>query len=347
MKLHMIRDNFIQSFLCFLTINAISYAAGQDDGVNGNVPESGATAVETIAGFLKPSVFSVLVDEDLRALLNLSPAQSADVDRLLEERAVHYLEISKDAPGRFEERRSRTNSRSQFGLRDRALLKTVRELLNESQQRQLSRMMYLWNFGPVHIEQAYRYQPELRLTTKQASEIQNLNKMWVLTAIEKVQGDESTEPLYANEVLEPVLSDAYAFRRSRDESLENILSDNQLRRWRQLDLQNWVKLGPELLLNGHTEEASKRALDDGLVPYLVPYYELRLDDMNWTGKQRGQLRQLSLEIDSFYKEKNYRAWLDRQNAVIPEIDSLLSEEQRIIFREMIGEDAVVKDKIDC
>lgn len=297
-----------------------------------------------------PPEIHVCESSELLDLIGLTQGQHENLANLIDAWKTEYLERRKEIDALPEDD---VRSRRRWPPdRDRELNAEILKLLDDTQQEQFRWILALWNLGPVRLSDAHRryYQSELNLTPDQYRQLHQLQVRWVQEALPFVTAPgqpilRQQGPYVDYRARVVVGTAAWMSKADRDAVWTEILTPDQARRWRQIELQqHLLPQGVRFLVSGHDPQGTT-----GSYAHFVPYFEAPADSLNLSNEQKSRL----LEICTVYeespnpysqpgvdREERIGALREKQKRTLRQIEGVFTEEQRQRWNELLGEPSV-------
>lgn len=309
-----------------------------------------------------PPEVHVLESAQFRKQLDLDEETTERLDELLAEWKSDYLEKKKQVDALPED--NHVSRRGWPPNRDRELAASIDELLDDRQYQRFHKILALWN-GSFNGSPAFEYDRygDLQLSAKQHQQLHEFNVKWVLTALPKLTGpfDFSRESrLTKRSVLiarvEAINKLEREHKLERDQGWDRILSAQQARRWRQIELRKcFISHGFRLLLYRYRTESERDGAGRGMwEDYYIPYFTSPAEVIDWTDSQQEEVRAIIAEckrqppIEKPTSRAGWKALIDkaqeRQREYLRQIEGVMTEEQRKRWRAMIGEPHTALDE---
>lgn len=236
--------------------------------------------------------------------------------------------------------------------RDRELNAEIVALLEDDQRERFLWVLALWNLGPVKYATAHRreYQSELKLTPDQYRELYELQTQWVQEALPYVTAD--GQPILGEQsrgvnyqVVVVIGTAGWRFKADRDARWSDILSTEQARRWRQIELQQLLlPQGVRFLVTGHDPPRTS-----GSYANFVPYFEAPAESLKLSAEQKSRLLAICTDYEKSLnpssqpgvdREERIAALREKQKDALRQIEDVFTEEQRQRWRALLGEPTV-------
>lgn len=306
-----------------------------------------------------PPEIHVSESRQLMALLQLNDSQQSELREIIARWKSDYLarknQIDSLPPNDSLGRRGWPPSR------DRSLNATIDELLNDEQYQRFNEILALWNFGPVRSANAFRYdwQGELKIGSEQHRQLHDLNVQWVLFALPRLQGkfpfarnssdqDRGLNFRQSMDRLQQIATDAWKFKPERDQEWVGILSAEQARRWRQLELQRqFHSEGFRVLTKSYAERDALHLPNTGVMDdYRVPYFDFPARSLRWTPQQQTQLAKRISEFENQQgtrpqNRQEFIQWSrdqgELQRRYLRKIEAMMTEKQKKQWRQAVGD----------
>lgn len=242
--------------------------------------------------------------------------------------------------------------------RDRDLAADIRALMDEEQQQRHAQVLALWNYGPVRTNDAHnrRYQEELNLTAEQYVRLHELQLRWIENAWPFVTargqpsfGDPSIrvrdQALVSYQALVVIGTAGWKFKSQRDAAWTDILSAEQARRWRQIELQrHLVPHGVRFLVTGRSPERTS-----SIYAHFVPYFESPATSLQLSEEQQTRILEICQEYENSPapyrqpgkdREARIAALRTKQRQFLEDVEEVLTNEQTMRWHELLGEPTV-------
>lgn len=287
----------------------------------------------------------VCESESLLDLLELTDEQRERLGQRLDAWKAGYLERKKEIDALPED-----DVRGRRGWppnRDRELNAELLELLDDEQQKRFNWIMKLWNYGPVRFPDAHNtfYQSELQLTADQYRRLHALQVRWIQEAYPFVTAP-GQPPLDERYLAIVVIGTAgWKFKAERDAAWSAILTEQQARRWRQIELQQYLlPQGVRFLVTGRDPPRTSSSYANW-----VPYFEVPAESLNLSDEQKSRLLEICEEYEDspnpysqpgVDREERLAALREKQKERLRQIEDVFTEEQHLRWRELLGEPTV-------
>ncbi|WP_259634076.1 hypothetical protein [Stieleria sedimenti] len=308
-----------------------------------------------------PSDIHVLESPELVELIDLGDTQVSELDPIVQGWKTEYQRKKQKMDALPPE--DQVSRRGWPPTRDRELHDSIASVLDEAQLQRFSEILALWTLGPVQSGDAFRLDRtgELRLSVDQHVALHKLNTRWVLDSFPKFTGrfefskpgENVSRSISVRRMLErweAITELAVKFKPERDRIWKQILSPQQIKRWRELALQTAFSRYDFRVLLEHAgaRRRSDRPNSGTSYDYLVPYFIPPPEVFGWSEDQIKNVRAIIGEYESqpFERPRTREAWAEAAAArrelkrrYLQKIEAVMTVEQRQRWRGMLGDPA--------